>query len=180
MVKEDLEKIKKELERFKELKEETNLDIKKIELANPVIEEYNHLTNYRKKLDKFISEKEDEYYWGNIELCNHILVITNDDYDGYEGRHNFDYGCIKCDLSSAYHEDILFSRSSNDYARKMDDIWRHSGHVYRYNVIKGLPIIHVVLARKYCQEIMTKFPDATNDEIIDQFKLMVKHKTKTK
>lgn len=35
-----------------------------------------------------------------FDNCDHFFIICGDDYDWYEGTHDFDYGCIKCGLTN--------------------------------------------------------------------------------
>lgn len=35
-----------------------------------------------------------------FDKCDHFFIICNDNYDWYEGTHDFDYGCIKCGLTN--------------------------------------------------------------------------------
>ena len=39
-----------------------------------------------------------------FDNCNHFFIICGDDYDWYEGTHDFDYGCIKCGLTNRFDE----------------------------------------------------------------------------
>ena len=54
--------------------------------------------------------------------CKHLSVSFEDDYDYYEGRHPYRYGCLKCGLNTYLLEGDFISsieeKANNDYIKK--------------------------------------------------------------
>lgn len=68
---------------------------------NEIVKRYIELKEknerlFDQELSLYKEVKKEEY-----ASCNHILVYSNIDYDGYEGRKYISCGCIKCGLDDS-------------------------------------------------------------------------------
>ena len=123
----------KDLNQMKIYRENISLKLSDLEKKEDV-KAYLKLTKMLKEADSaydnlVYSSKLEEY-----DSCEHLIVLFDDDYDWYEGRHNYKYGCLKCGLNTyTFDNNYNFSiedKANNEYMRRCHSEWLDGTYVY--------------------------------------------------
>lgn len=102
--------------------------------------------------------------------CDHFIVLSDDNYDSLEGRHNYSYGCVKCGLNTrvlgelGYDYDLpgnvmqkYFSSGRHLTCKYKSDLRIDVG---RYSYYGGFK-----LAQKFYRDILYKYPNIDDDDL---------------
>ena len=124
----------------------------------PIEKERNTLINEYKKT-----------YFKIFDNCDHFIVVSYEQYDSYEGRHYYSYGCIKCGLDqmaqtyygefydkeySVMHEYFENGQRLKGYKPKVE--FNFSG----YSTTGGFEI-----GKKLCRNVLMNEPFISNKEL---------------
>ena len=95
-------KDKKINDSLKKISESRNKILEKLSQLEDTEEVKNYL-----ELKSLLKETDDSYEKvftsgknTDYSSCKHLFVIYDEDYDYYEGRGSYEYGCLKCGLNS--------------------------------------------------------------------------------
>lgn len=133
-----------------------------IELRIRELESFPMIQDYKKlclKISKYREEKkelETKLYWDNIGECDHYFVVTNDDYDYYEGKHNETYECLACGLTNRMYA------WDDEYAKKMNYAFKKG---FRIAQIHGWYINRVDYIKDIFHSIIIEYPNLSNSMI---------------
>lgn len=102
--------------------------------------------------------------------CDHFKIISDEDYDSWEGRHNYSYGCIKCGLNSRVLGSCGYDYDSEgstmlEYFKKGRGLSGAYCSNLRFDIGKLSYYGGFVLAKNMCEEILSDNPDITNEEL---------------
>lgn len=111
--------------------------------------------------------------------CDHFVIITDDDYDSWEGRHNYSHGCIKCGLNSRVLGSCGYDYDSEgsvmyDYlihGRGFAGAYRSK---LRFDIDNRSYYGGFVLAKNLYEEIIENNPDITNEELDEELEMRLK------
>lgn len=121
--------LKKEYDEITEQRKKIIEEIKPLE-ENDVVKKYFELKKqnenlYEKQLTLYKEMKEEEY-----KCCEHVLVYSEIEHDGYDGRTYRSCGCIKCGLDNSvskrkrewlpFSQKIMYDYLSEKYLSGME------------------------------------------------------------
>lgn len=125
-------------------------------------------TSEKDKNDK--EKKYKDYYFNIYDNCDHLVVISGDDYDSMEGKHHYHYGCIKCGLNTHACDGYYGSAYDLPYQVMYDYFISRGcflGYLKKYNFkVNGsyLEGKFVKLCNQY-QKLLNSYKNLSNEEI---------------
>ena len=119
-----------------------------------------------------IQEKKNEILWQyknlwfkRFDCCNHFLIISDSEYDKWEGRSYNWWGCIKCGLNNKVTDmcngygDLPFNVMQSYFDKK------ESYNIPGYHSYINL---HFRRAKDMCKKILEEKPSITNEELEEE------------
>ena len=140
-----------------------------------VLKRYFELTKRDDKLsleqEKIITEIRNHEYG----CCDHVLVMTSQDYDTYEGRSQKYYGCIKCGLTEEVYRKVGYGMDLLNFEEKI---------MYKFlrdNFLSGKHInilCDLDLARSIYNKLKENNPDIDEETLYKCFKISLDNEKK--
>ena len=151
------EEVKQEIRRLKQYK---------------TVKRYLELEEESKIINKDLNNLYKKILYERYSNCNHILVMSDYDYDSYEGRSYRYYGCIKCGLDEGViNRGYGLNKEENTMLELMNEY-----EVHRIGGKQTGIACELSDARELYNEIIENDKDLSDDEIISIFKARAKAK----
>ena len=162
---EKLKELKQQYENLSVERDKTKDKMRELENIN-IIVEYNQLCKKLRSLENMLLDCNRNLKFEEYSNCQHILVCTKYEYDGYEGRTYRSYGCIKCGLDESIYDE------SREILNHEDQI-KYDYLKQRYPKLGGqhLDILcDVSLAQLIYSKIKEEYPNLNDKQLIKLFK----------
>lgn len=103
----------------------------------------------------------------NYDKCDHFVITCCDDYDWYEGKHDYGHGCIKCKLCNggSFYEPHMLNYF--EQGGKLGGLWQKLNFSFGKD---GCYEISFGRAIQLYEQISNENPNITNEELYDILK----------
>lgn len=124
------------------------------------------------------------HYFNIYDNCDHLVVISGDDYDSMEGRHHYHYGCIKCGLNTHACDGYYGAAYDLPYQVMYEYFMKRGCYLgylkkYEFKVNGGyLETKFIKLCNKY-EQLPEKYKNLSNDEIVSKINEYLNDKNST-